>query len=541
MDFLFTPDSALPKFAWLATIEPERAIARVRHGVWVETHPDGFVEGVWDGTFGTMDIDASACVFGSGARRRGNALIVVPSTATTDYVFWASEAGTGRVEVSNSLSLLLAKLGDELDPSGPDYARVNSSLMCGIVEAIREIPTRRGSVNRLIHRNLIVGTGAPVEIDKPLPPRFVGFDDYCAYLNGRYGSIAANARDPRRHRRMAILSTQSRGYDSTAMNAIARKFGLDHVFTVRRGKAKGYFANEDRGRETDDDGTEICNILELPCVSIERRYIESHRGREYLYYASMHEASDANLDEIAEHVTAPSVLLTGCLGEMWYPTSYYRERPGLLDANLRRVDLGNHGMTELRLEAGYVQLAFPFIGARSREDIVRITESREMDAWRLGTSYDRPIPRRIAEEGGVPREVFGQVKMASVLELPPPPVPLDPSLRSEFFDFLAEHRILVAGRLLLPLVRRWNAVVCTVSPTRHRWAYWIQRAICRILGRSQPLPLLFMRLESTLFCFCVNKRTSEYALVLGRNATQGFHEEAPRRGAREQAATGSAR
>ena len=40
-----------------------------------------------------------------------------------------------------------------------------------------------------------------------------------------------------------------------------------------------------------------------------------------------------------------------------------------------------------------------------------------MKPWVLGTDYDRPIPRRILEERGVPRAAFGQVKRASVAML----------------------------------------------------------------------------------------------------------------------------
>ena len=36
-----------------------------------------------------------------------------------------------------------------------------------------------------------------------------------------------------------------------------------------------------------------------------------------------------------------------------------------------------------------------------------ISESDAMRPWRLNTGYDRPIPRRIVEESGVPRSMFG--------------------------------------------------------------------------------------------------------------------------------------
>ena len=33
--------------------------------------------------------------------------------------------------------------------------------------------------------------------------------------------------------------------------------------------------------------------------------------------------------------------------------------------------------------------------------------SDEMAPWSLGNDYDRPIPRRIVEEAGIPRALFG--------------------------------------------------------------------------------------------------------------------------------------
>ena len=42
-------------------------------------------------------------------------------------------------------------------------------------------------------------------------------------------------------------------------------------------------------------------------------------------------------------------------------------------------------MSEFRLVVGFVQLPFPYLGARRMSDILKITESSEMDPWRLGT------------------------------------------------------------------------------------------------------------------------------------------------------------
>jgi len=367
-----------------------------------------------------------------------------------------------------------------------------------------------------MHWNLKVSAGKVSELDKPLPPKFGTFNEYSTYLAACYGRLAKNARDSARARGMTIFSTQSRGYDSTAANAVAKVHGIDKVFTVSAGKARGFFSDEDENIETNDDGTDICDALGLMCIRIDRRAVERDSQAEYLFCASMHETGDLNLLQIGAHVVQPTVLITGCLGEVWYTNkSYYHDRPGVINGDLMRGDLGNHGLTEVRLQSGYVQLAFPYIGARRREDIFRITESEEMDPWRLRTEYDRPIPRRLAEQAGLPRSMFGQVKMASVLEFPPPTIPIGTSLHRAFLEFLIDRRLL--SRLecrLLPVVRRWNATIICTSPHRHIWNYYLQRAVSKILRRPFAFPLIWQRLNGTAYCFCVNRRIEDYRVAL---------------------------
>ena len=44
--------------------------------------------------------------------------------------------------------------------------------------------------------------------------------------------------------------------------------------------------------------------------------------------------------------------------------------------------------------------------------MVEVSQSAEMAPYTLGNDYDRPIPRRILESSGVPRELFGMRKKA---------------------------------------------------------------------------------------------------------------------------------
>ena len=85
-----------------------------------------------------------------------------------------------------------------------------------------------------MHANVEFGAHGVRLIEKPLPPRFRQFSDYRDFLQGRIAALFANARHPARHRRMRIFSTQSSGYDSTAVNALAAPFGQAHRGTLVR-------------------------------------------------------------------------------------------------------------------------------------------------------------------------------------------------------------------------------------------------------------------------------------------------------------------
>ena len=514
MEPVYEQREALPPLAWLAAVNAAARSMVVMHGARVETRGHWFIEGVWDGDFADGEFSSTDCVFGTGARVDADSVTFVSSAATTDYLYVTRR--DGRVLVANSLPLLLGYAGDRLDAAFPGYETTNHSILKGPSRSVPELPTLKGSVTRVIARNLVVSGEGVTEADKPMPPAFTTYAAYHTYLRSRYAALVANARDRRRTLPMRILSTQSRGYDTTALNGIAAEFGVDTAFTVPHGKAPGTFAEGESGTQPNDDGTEICAVLGIPCVPIDRRSFEREFGDEYLYYAALERNQDVNLRDITRNLSGVSLLLTGALGELWYPRSSYDPFDPARDDALQRGDLGCHGLTEVRLEAGVVHLPVPYIGARRRRDIVAITESPEMDPWRLRTAYDRPIPRRLAEEAGVPREMFGQTKIATVVEFTPPPIPYGKSLREEYFRFLVRHRLLSTWQLpLFPLVHRINSLLWFANERRHRWLHYLQRAIAKFLRRPFRIALRWRHLDGRLFCFSANKRAEDYAKALG--------------------------
>lgn len=502
---------SLPRLAWLAEVKKHTNETRLLHGAWVEVRDNFFVEGVWNGEFGDGGFDTADSFFGSGAVIRSGQIVFVSSASTTDYLYYREVAAS--VIVSNSLSFLLAYCHDGLDPHNSDYATWCDSIVRGIDEYRPAIATKKGDVTRLLFRNLVVADGTVTLVDKPICQPFHGYHDYVDLVAQRYGAITRNARGPARRRVLKILSTQSKGYDSTAVNALAAPCGIDMAFTVSKSKGAGAFAERDAALQGDDDGTEIANLLGFPCTSIDRRRFQEGLSDEHLYFAGVANCEDLNFSGIMPHIKDPSILLTGTLGEIYYPGSNYVDRFGAIpiSTELRRGDLGGgHGLTEVRLETGFIQVPLIYIGAQQRQSITNITDSAEMDRWRLNNNYDRPIPRRLAEEAGLPRTSFGQKKMATTVSYARPNIPHGTALRSEFFSFLRKEGLLSRWQTrLFGWIHWYNARLWFASPHQYLYMYYVQRLTFKLFGTHlQPK---WHHLDSSLYCFSVNKRAAEYA------------------------------
>jgi len=73
---------------------------------------------------------------------------------------------------------------------------------------------------------------------------------------------------------------------------------------------------------------------------------------------------------------------------------------------------GGSSLTEFRLRSGFIHFPVPTLGYIRHPSIYAISNSEPLRPWVLGTDYDRPIPRRLLEEAGVPRTAFGRTKKA---------------------------------------------------------------------------------------------------------------------------------
>lgn len=518
----------LPKLAWVARVDRVHGLVTLDHGPLVEARPTFWIEGVWNGPFHHGEFGTTECVFGTGGIITEDSVRFVTSAATVDYLFYA-EMGD-YVTVSNSLPLLLASIGDALNPHCREYPRICNSILRGIEEYERTIPTQRGQIKRVMYWNLDVSSKTISESDKAEPPHFTSFAEYRDYLRNNYALIAANARDSARTTPLEIWSTQSKGYDTTAVNALCSPYGIDQVVTISQAKAPTHLAHQDAGvRHEDDDGGEICERFGLPCIRLDRRAFVHEYDDEPLYYCVLHECQDTNLKDLKKHLRTATLFLTGTHGDVIWPDAQGAKKIGI-DSVIRRGDPGGHGMGELRLNLGFIQLPLPFMGARRKAEIIAITESEEMRPWRLNTMYDRPIPRRIAEEAGIPRHAFGQSKYASVVIFPQPSIPYGNPLRNEFFAYLATQGLLAPSHAWLwPVVRWFNSILKVRKERSFHIVYVIERLIGKLRGLIRGRPTfqfarLWSHLNGTLLCFCVNRQARQYSHTLEKrpnNASPG--------------------
>jgi hypothetical protein len=230
------------------------------------------------------------------------------------------------------------------------------------------------------------------------------FGDYQAYksllLDGMR-RLFENLADPSRKRTFRPVVSLSTGYDSTAAAALARAAGCSETLA---------FVDERSHDPEGDSGAANARLLGMECTEYSRwAYIQldAQAEAEFAYGAANAMPSLAS----AEDQVRGCVLLNGDFGDtIWVP------KAARVSSHLSRTWLRYAlGMTqiEFRLRVGYQGIAVPCIGARRNRAVHDISVSEEMRPWSVGGGYDRPIPRRIAEEAGLPRDRFGIRKAAT--------------------------------------------------------------------------------------------------------------------------------
>lgn len=437
----YHPIVELPKLLWLAAIQLDGKTVTVFHGPAVECHDEWLVEGIWDGEFSRGEFHRSEHFFGSGLRVDGDRLYCVPSSALVDRLFYCRQKQT--LLVANSVIALLAFTDSKLDRSH-DYNAESSAILRGLDNYQKEFTILNPQIDKfyqVYHENIVIDADGISFERRSKIHDIASFEQYQALLNDVLLRLKHCYTSPDRRIRLDAFTTISSGYDSTAVACLAKNIGVKTCFISRRSNST-VPAWVDR-RRAFDDGAPIAAALGMQAICLNHQ-ISSSSADELYFYAVDPAKTELVFHSMAAHIEKTcqaAVVFTGYHGDkMW--DSKLEDK--YLNGHIIRGDISGLRLSEIRLKAGYINVAVPFIFARSVASISKISDSPEMEPWRLRNSYDRPIPRRIAESAGVGRRLFGfHKKMVSTSRA----YPSNAQLREGFFEFLETNYRLKPGRV----------------------------------------------------------------------------------------------
>jgi hypothetical protein len=408
MQIKFQEEPSLPCLAWCTKLKTKNSSASIFHGCNVEVFKNGFFEGAWDGEFEHNDFTEAISFMGSGAHFGKNKITFSTPCHTLERIFIVKHNET--MWVSNSLSFCLTMSNTELDSGFALYQGIYDSSAHGVDKYIKEIPLKDNKfLSSYLYCNVEVNDDLLITThEKNKAPAFKSYTQYHEFLSSSLERLITNAQHSARINTYTSLATASRGYDGSAVAALAFKVGCENVFTFANGRPKNqvigkYTANREH---VDDSGEEIAKELGYNNILIRDRwnYLDTESAvHEYESCASGNLYYDPTV--VHEKDIQNRLLLTGHFGDVIWgrkPSGNRMEKGGQSGASLY----------ESRLRIGFIHAPIPYIAATSLQSIIEIANSNEMKPWQLNDYYDRPIPRRMIEECGVPREYFGFKKMA---------------------------------------------------------------------------------------------------------------------------------
>ena len=494
--------SALPKLGWVASIPLVAGDVTVLHGDAVEHTDEWVVEGVWDAPFEQGDFHKSEAFFGSGLRIDGEEVVACASTALVDRLLYYVTAD--RLIVSNSLLILLAVSGSRLDVAH-DYSPDCRASMWGIFQQPRLFHVEHSSViafSQLYHGNLIVSGGVSSVQLRTTRHRISSFEEYVTSLRSILKRIWSNYKSTGRRIPLSAYTTVSSGYDSAATSCLVKELGVTECFTTSPARTVD-------GPDALEDGAAIAVALGLHPHRLVPPSEEVSPDEAYFIAPSVW-GSELIFHSMAKQIetrAGVSILFTGYHGDkVWdiHTSGLY------LADDIRRGDSSGLNLSEIRLKSGFVNVAVPFLFARSIQDLVQLARSEAMAPWRTDTGYDRPIPRRIIESAGVPRELFGQRKRAVWGYYN---YPFNLELRRAFIEWLDARfgfgRVRVSAYEMVSAID-WRLAQTATTLGMGGHAAAVPRALKRLIFQGQDLRHLMFKWAGNHLC-------DRLAQQLGRN------------------------
>lgn len=433
MKFTYKRNEKLPPLAWLAYVK--NGVVEVTHGSMVETNDRFFVDGAWNGNYIDGGFSSANWFCGTGAEIINDSVVFsTPSHVTAGLYSYHNKGG---IYVSNSLQFLLVMSGLKFDPQYKEYEIDLSSILKGIYQYKEDIRALKLSgeadfVKSYFYRNIIIDNGntISVQVKNGVKP-FKSYDDYYNRLISDTCILTRNAQDDHRKHKYGIVTTISKGYDSPACAVVAKAAGYNTALTFSA-----------TGKHKNDSGVEIAKRLGYTNI-IEKDAMDFRSNTDLVEadYLCTGELGSSISSGTFDKYYRKNMVYTGDRGDpIWSVQSSNR------NSDFKFVDFCSHlGNSERRLWVGYLSVPMPLYGASAWPSIYDISNSKEMAAWQLGNNYDRPIPRRMIEDAGVPREWFGFKKQGAGFQLHNETTAgirqkLSPNSSDSFEKYVAAHK-----------------------------------------------------------------------------------------------------
>ena len=427
MRFVFNHDAELPPLAWLLAHERGRDAALVLAGAEVRSEGESFWEGVNPAYRRPELTPLHHFPLCTGCVTRGDEIVAFTPGHIFDRLFLIRDGA--RLLLSNSLPFVLKAAGTRLDPRDLLYP-----WRFGVIQAHRQTaPLERGQLEFFHNTNFAISREHQVRLEaKPASPDFNNFGEYRGALDAYLNEVSDALKD-QAGSHYEPISTISSGYDSAAAAVLAKSIGAKRSLTI---------SDSRYGEAGDDSGAAIAERLGLDVKTRGRLdYREEGIEAERLFY-TCGLPEDIIFFAFANDVQR-TLLFTGHKGDtMWAKHG----RP----VGSWSLDPGGATMQCFRLQTNFVHFPPAFFGWARHKKVLQISQSEEMAPWSLGNSYDRPVPRRIVEEAGVPRDWFGMKKRAVSamygLDNRNYVTTEELGVSQEFADLLRQHR------------RRWRSI-----------------------------------------------------------------------------------
>jgi hypothetical protein len=311
-----------------------------------------------------------------------------------------------------------------LDPCYEGYYQDFYTVVDGIDRYKRHLATSAGNVE-LIYFDNVSWNGRELTVQaKPGGTLDLSsFGRYRRFLDTSMQALADNMTAGSRRSGYTMLATVSTGYDSPTVTALARRAGCREAICFDRSH-----------NGEDDSGEMIARHLDVRPIPVDGAAWQNFDRPEVPFISSNAMGEEVRFKAAEPHL-AGRVLLTGYHGDKMWDT-----HTKAVGRNLVRGDPSGLALTEYRLWARFIHCPVPFWGVRQIADVKRISNSDELRPWDIREEYSRPICRRIVEENGVPRELFGVSKKNASVMLHNREQFLTPSSMQDFLHWLKDHR-----------------------------------------------------------------------------------------------------